>query len=342
MSDRRRIRKIQIQDFRGIDALELDLTDGTGAPLDLAVLAGGNGAGKTAALEAILLALGRRDAVPGALGEQIRFGKAVARITIEVSQAAASAGWQVSIVGDVLETPAASTTARLFPVVEYFSAARPLRRLPGIDGESDHRLLESNRLHELEQRLISTYYRGLRNKTPDKPGLFARLQAMWQRFDAQGRRIEVIPRDNNPGSGDIVVLCSGAPIPEDVTSLAMARNLAPTRSDIPSMVPLDALSSGQAALFAFAGPLIFRDKPVEVVLIDEPEQHLHLQWHRLLLPALRELCPDAQFIVATHSEEILDSVLSYERFILVESDDPRARVVDTGGTVDEDSAAEFA
>jgi hypothetical protein len=38
---------------------------------------------------------------------------------------------------------------------------------------------------------------------------------------------------------------------------------------------------------------------------------------------LYELCPDAQFIVATHSEEILDSALSYERFILVESDDPR-------------------
>ena len=198
------------------------------------------------------------------------------------------------------------------------------------------------RLQELERRLVSAYYRGLRTRGAEQSTVFQRLQAMWQRFDAKGRRLEVLPRDNNPGSGDTVVLCGDDPIPDDITSLAMARNLAPTRPDIPSMVPLDALSSGQTALFAFAGPLVFRDEPVELVLIDEPEQHLHVQWQRLLLPALRELCPDAQFIVATHSEEILDSVLSYERFILVESDDPRAGVAAAPELVEEDAAAEFA
>jgi hypothetical protein len=65
--------------------------------------------------------------------------------------------------------------------------------------------------------------------------------------------------------------------------------------------------------------------PVGFVLIDEPEQHLHVKWHRRLLRALRKLAPQAQFLVATHSAEILTSVRSYERFILVDEDDPRAR-----------------
>ncbi len=140
---------------------------------------------------------------------------------------------------------------------------------------------------------------------------------------------------NDPGSGDEVVLRDATrTLPEDVTSLAMACELAPTRPDIPHLVPLDRLSSGQVALFAFAGPLVFRDAPADIVLIDEPEQHLHVQWHRQLLPALRELSPETQFLIATHSEDILDSALSYERFILVGDDDPRARLGDENGAAD--------
>ena len=340
MSQPRRVRKITIRDFRGIDALELDFTDSSGTPLELVVLAGGNGSGKTTVLEAVLLAIRRSDLVPGILNEQIRFGRAMSSLTAEVGPTAEqSTTWEMLISDTPRRNPEKYIGASS-PQVEYFSAGRPLRRLPAADG--DHRTYESARLEELERRLISTYYRGLRSRSPDPSTVFNRIQAMWQRFDAHGRRLEVLPRDNNPGSGDTVVLCDRSPIPEDITSLAMARHLAPTRPDIPSMVPLDALSSGQTALFAFAGPLVFRDEPVELVLIDEPEQHLHVQWQRLLLPALRALCPQAQFIVATHSEEILDSVLSYERFILVDDDDPRADVHDESGPIDEDSPAEFA
>lgn len=186
----------------------------------------------------------------------------------------------------------------------------------------------------LEQRLISTHYRSLRPRNPEHSTIFTRLQTLWERFDLDGRRIEVLPRNNNPGSGDVVILCKGPPIPSDITSVAHAHNLAQQRSDIPDIVPLDALSTGQMALFALAGPLLFRDAPPDVVLIDEPEQHMHVQWQRLLLPALQELCPGTQFIVGTHSEEILDAALSYERFILVDDDDPRAHPADLGAAAE--------
>ena len=118
----RRIRKIQIQDFRGIDALGLDFTDSSGAPLDVAVLAGGNGSGKTTALEAILLVLGRRDALPGSLREQIRFGSAEAKIEVTVDHKGGN--WWVGIGVGVREVPPRDVTESL-PSIEYFSAGRP-------------------------------------------------------------------------------------------------------------------------------------------------------------------------------------------------------------------------
>ncbi len=46
-----------------------------------------------------------------------------------------------------------------------------------------------------------------------------------------------------------------------------------------------------------------------IVLIDEIEQHLHPSWQRKVLPALLETFPSLQFIVTTHSENIVLSIL---------------------------------
>lgn len=328
---RRKVLGLEIHDFRGIDALELRFADDAGRPLDLVVLAGANGCGKTAALEAIALASGRSDLItldgldmtdPAARAGQIRFGAAAARIAVTVTDPGDAGVLEVRI--EEKQWQARGTLDPDVSALEYFSAARESRR--GERG-ADPGTRESQRLVDLERRLVNAYYRSMRTSKAGRhtSAPFVKLQRWWQRFDPAGRRLDVIPVDNNPGSNNSVVLCEPyLEWPEDVTSLAMARRLAPTRGDIPRMVTLQSLSSGQAALLAFAGPLVFRDEPADIVLIDEPEQHMHVQWQRLLLPALRELCPDTQFIVATHSEEILDSVLSYERFILVEDQDPRS------------------
>jgi predicted ATPase len=134
----------------------------------------------------------------------------------------------------------------------------------------------------------------------------------------------VLPAKDDPGADFEVVVRKGD-IPIDVLSLAMARRAAVDRKDIPPVIPIDRLSSGEIALFAFAGPLIFRDAPADVVLIDEPEQHMHVQWQAALVRALRELSPESQLIVATHSLDILDLASSYERHLLLRSDDPRAQ-----------------
>ncbi|CAN98825.1 hypothetical protein sce8655 [Sorangium cellulosum So ce56] len=368
-----RLTRLDVRNFRGIDEISLDLRDAQGAAIDLVVLAGANGSGKTALLEAILLLLHRpeklpRDAAP--LREQIRFGAEALELRGEfrfqerdelvdfhtelrvAHDTPARSGNFLRAHGlepqETLPGYGWSRDARFDANVEYFSARREPEALGEVVNPGGARSdVEAHRLRELKRRLISAYYRDLRAqarrakpvteapanggaRAAQDDGPFARLQRLWERFNGAGQTLDVIPVSNDPGSGDEVVLRDDRPVPEDVTSLEMARRLAPARPDIPRMVPLDRLSSGQVSLLAFAGPLVFRDAPTDVLLIDEPEQHLHVQWQRLLIPALRELSPTTQILVATHSESILDSALSYERFILVEDEDPRAHLDDDG------------
>lgn len=77
-------------------------------------------------------------------------------------------------------------------------------------------------------------------------------------------------------------------------------------------VPTLSLSDGYRSVLALAGDLIWRllmaypdsDDPLSedgVVLIDEIDIHLHPAWQRNLPQRLRELFPNIQFIVSTHS-----------------------------------------
>lgn len=355
---RLRIKSLRLRDFRGVGALNLNLAGSDGNAVDLAVLAGPNGSGKTAVLEAVLMVLDLPDLLPGDAvprPEEIRFGAERFSIQAHLEQANAVPGEPLVASLDVdFATPERSSVQipgwppwkprdqqiwsrdrpggwsgppHLFAIVEYFSA----RREPEAQGprlETSGVRSEAHRVQDLKRRLVSAYYRSL-NRAPElvptQHGPFARLQRFWERFSGPQQRLDVILMSNDPGSGaEVVMRDAQRPIPADVTSLAMARELAPSRPSIPRIVPLDRLSSGQLALFAFASPLVFRDAPADIVLIDEPEQHLHARWHGKLLPALRELSPTTQFLVATHSEEIRESAPSHERFTLGEGDDPRA------------------
>jgi recombinational DNA repair ATPase RecF len=56
---------LSIRDFRGIDSLDLDFRGPDGLPNQLVVIAGPNGCGKTAVLEAALMAAGSRGLTVG-------------------------------------------------------------------------------------------------------------------------------------------------------------------------------------------------------------------------------------------------------------------------------------
>ena len=53
-----------------------------------------------------------------------------------------------------------------------------------------------------------------------------------------------------------------------------------------------------------------------VVLIDEIEMHLHPKWQRRIIPALRKVFPNIQFIATTHSPQVLSNLSDNEIIVL--------------------------
>lgn len=62
-----------------------------------------------------------------------------------------------------------------------------------------------------------------------------------------------------------------------------------------------------------------------ILLLDEPESHLHPAWQRKLLPAAQSLFPNAQIIAATHSPFVISSVNSGWIHILRFNEDGNVR-----------------
>ena len=136
--------------------------------------------------------------------------------------------------------------------------------------------------------------------------------------------MDVMFIDDSDRNGQEVVLRRGE-LPSGVGTLADARARAVERGDVPVVLPIDRLSSGQLALFAFAEPLLFSENPPDLALIDEPERHLHMQWQRVIVSALHELSPATQLVVATHSLDLMQSVTSAELAYLLPRNDPRRK-----------------
>lgn len=76
------------------------------------------------------------------------------------------------------------------------------------------------------------------------------------------------------------------------------------------------LSDGERNLIVLVGDIARRltvanpnsKQPLKeegIILIDEIDLHLHPRWQRLVIPKLKELFPNCQFIITTHSPQIL-------------------------------------
>jgi predicted ATP-binding protein involved in virulence len=95
---------------------------------------------------------------------------------------------------------------------------------------------------------------------------------------------------------------------------------------------INQLSDGEKCLLAMVGDLARRlaianpglSDPLQgsgVVLIDEVELHLHPKWQREIIPALKRTFPNCQFIVTTHSPQVISEVKPESIYILEKTDD---------------------
>ncbi len=103
-----------------------------------------------------------------------------------------------------------------------------------------------------------------------------------------------------------------------ISPLRLRVTLEPIKSQ-PNLLFLDQLSDGYRAMLALVTDLAFRmahanphlENPLQaeaIVLIDEVDLHLHPQWQQTVLPDLLQTFEKTQFIVTTHSPQVLTTV----------------------------------
>ena len=90
---------------------------------------------------------------------------------------------------------------------------------------------------------------------------------------------------------------------------------------------INQLSDGEKCLITMIGDLAKRlvianpslDDPLQgkgIVLIDEVELHLHPQWQRDIIPNLTNIFPNCQFIITTHSPQVLSHIKPENIYVL--------------------------
>ena len=109
-------------------------------------------------------------------------------------------------------------------------------------------------------------------------------------------------------------------------------NVNKTIGDKVEELSINQLSDGEKSLLAMVGDIARRlaianpslDDPLQgegIVLIDEIELHLHPQWQHKIIPRLTETFPNCQFIVTTHSPQVLSHVQPENIYILQSTPD---------------------
>ena len=301
---------LSIRDFRGIESLDLDFRGPDGKPNSLVVLAGPNGSGKTAALEAALILCGGHKLAVGHRGTKaIRLGTGDYTISGEIVSADGTSQIEDDARSD---PPAASQDLPCW----YFSSWRAPRLIGPVDvtvGRAGRkpRKNDLNRLRNVKQILVNAaamehFPKSQQSFVSGYNNWMTKINIAWEEFypNSGGFVVGLLDEPSEAGSGAFDVLMDWPP----------------------ALIEIDKLSAGQLELFLFISALVLNDNREGIVFIDEPELHLDPQWHRPIIRCLTKLQPQAQFIVATHSPEIYDAARSYERHFLVPDDDPRARL----------------
>lgn len=73
------------------------------------------------------------------------------------------------------------------------------------------------------------------------------------------------------------------------------------------LLSLDKLSAGEKQLMLILLTVFLMDEEQYVLLMDEPELSLHIEWQSKLIKALRKLNKNCQLIITTHSPSIFAS-----------------------------------
>lgn len=126
---------------------------------------------------------------------------------------------------------------------------------------------------------------------------------------------------------------------EDFSEIRVYRNplaMKVTKGD--KKLNVEQLSDGEKCALALIGDLARRvaianpalENSLEgtgIVLIDEIELHLHPTWQRKIIPVLRKTFPNIQFIITTHSPQVLNEIDENMKVFVTHNDEVEGNIV---------------
>lgn len=330
-----RLHKLTLENFRGFERLDLEFGPASGMPV---VLVGVNGAGKSSILDAVAMMLfcfaeGVRSGSPE-IGEfpaenDIRVGAASCAVTLTARFSGFDTGvtWMVSttrqghpvtttnefaalrsVIDSVQQTIA--NGAPVLPLAVHYPTNRSALDIPA----------RIRTPHEFDA--LSAYEGALQGAASDFRGFFEWFREEEDIYNEQlalSKTKEQVAAER-PALGHVRRAIEaffpgsrGLRIERRPQKMTIEHN--GVRLDVTQ------LSDGEKCLLAMIGDLARRmvlvapqlSDPLQqqaVVLIDEIELHLHPALQRTVLPRLRQVFPSTQFIVSTHSPQVLSSVTS--------------------------------
>lgn len=334
-----RFTDMHMTNFRGAKELTLNFEP------DLTVIVGRNGAGKTSILDALAITFGLARTKAG---NSISPGAGLQPSAQDVRKDRESATFQVTC---EVEQPGASTPIENTLALEIFSDGRVPEFIPPLDAvafpdqaSSAPRLVyyRQDRGFGLEGDSASTTSTGdiLDPDTIQDRSLGVNLRsirdlgAWWDQHDAQeARRVRDGERDyRDPQLEAIRDLIERIDSFSGVVfnSTTLPPGLHFLKND-GTPVHVSGLSGGERSYIILLADLARRlqvfapGKPLEqisaIVLIDEIELNLHPGWQSDILPTLTDVFRACQFVVTTHSPQVLSGVES-RKVRIIEEDVP--------------------
>ena len=316
-----KIKNLHIKEFKGLRDISINF-EKNDEPLDLVVLAGSNGSGKTRILESILDYFNIVLVVPEEAQNKIElFFESMEEKCIDKLGHELSFMYCLKFGSKEKKISVGSVGARyldikkelnILPKIIYAPAEMNFKKMDMasttlIQEYNFINIVNTNLVKDIPSyiatKIISAIFKNKNEKVGDvQKKVFDEINEIFEILD-----IDVKIED----------------ISQDGRNIPIFTNSAGDKFDI------NELSSGEKQLFLRTLAIKMLNPENSIILIDEPELSLHPKWQQRIVDVYRKIGKNNQIIIATHSPHILGSVKK-ENIMLLDKDGEGKIVIKTG------------